>query len=290
MDRDAIYDLSGHLAPEKVDTDQRKTNAAIPDVIDKDQLPLEAASFDQGQDVHHMADFDAATLDEESEFHSNNEDGAYPGRTASLITKLAPELRNMILEWLWETAFHLGFVYPHIHTYYDSYECKEISPSAARPDFLLLSSGVMEEHEKRFWAENTIVIGPGSPSYSTDFLDKIPASDQIQKVDLTFTIHDLHENIVPPTTSAGSPTGITGVRATTTTTRNFSTTAMTRQQALTENTATVLKKNAILSVAKGTAMIPSKLTASVTLQSMSQVAGKAKASSITKTTALISPP
>ncbi|KAL8933787.1 MAG: hypothetical protein Q9211_005583 [Gyalolechia sp. 1 TL-2023] len=160
--------------------------------------PIEAVLSDTGEEAQHMVDVDAA-----NEFFEpdavDEQVGSYPNGkgTTKRITEIAPELRNAVLKWLLETAFYPGLVYPHIHVDYDTYICGEKqSYPAARPDLLLLNHSVLEDHEESFWSENTIVIGPGYPSYSTDFLDKVPASNCIRKIDLRFTIRDLEENLL----------------------------------------------------------------------------------------------
>lgn len=152
-------------------------------------------SSDEEGDVYDMEDVEVADGDCESdgtddgaESQTSDDDSADLEGATRMVTELAPELHNMVLEWLWQTAFCPEFVYPQIHVEYDSYICKEVSSPGGRPDLLLLSEGVMNDYEERFWSENTIVIGPGCLSYSTDFFDKIPASSRACKIDLTFSV------------------------------------------------------------------------------------------------------
>lgn len=160
--------------------DTPRSNQASSDTDDEAYEVYEAGAADSY--------FEAQDTDEGADLYSNDEDSTCLEGMSRMVTEMAPELHNMVLRWLWQTAFYPGFVYPQIHIEYDSYVCQEFSPVGARPDLLLLDENIMGDHEKHFWSENTVVIGPGCPSYSTDFLDKIPASNCIRKIDLTFSI------------------------------------------------------------------------------------------------------
>ncbi|KAI4177481.1 MAG: hypothetical protein LQ343_000462 [Gyalolechia ehrenbergii] len=206
MDQRTVYDRDADYKHNPAEIQQIKANTTVSDTMDNSQTGAKAlaASSGIGKQMKYIEDIDVVDtytepngVDEETDSLTSEDDGVYLSETTTLIKKLLPpELCNSILKYLWEIAFYPGFIYPHIHMDFDTYICGDKSRYAARPDFLLLTKGVLKDHEERFWSENTIVIGPGYPSYSTDFLDKVPASSCIRKIDLTFTIRDLEENLL----------------------------------------------------------------------------------------------
>ncbi|KAL8717699.1 MAG: hypothetical protein Q9225_005089 [Loekoesia sp. 1 TL-2023] len=200
----SVYELNADLEHDTKGTAPTGGDGATLTFTDQDQTIPEAASSDEEESRQRIGDDEGADASfQSSAVHETSQSLPYDdlkpvvedfSKTTRLITKLPPELRNMIMKTLWESALCPGFVYPHRHLNHDPfYPCEEEPRCAARPTLLSLCKGLLEDYQERFWSENTFVIDSGAPSFSTEFLDWLPAEapKHIRKVDLTFTIRDL---------------------------------------------------------------------------------------------------
>ncbi|KAL9008371.1 MAG: hypothetical protein Q9173_006499 [Seirophora scorigena] len=88
--------------------------------------------------------------------------------TMQLVQSLPSELSNQILESLWEVAFYPGFVYLPAHVADAVKDDYKKDPWAVRPTLLALSRAIHTDFQKRFWSENTFVLGAGQPPEDED--------------------------------------------------------------------------------------------------------------------------
>ncbi|KAL8752731.1 MAG: hypothetical protein Q9184_005645 [Pyrenodesmia sp. 2 TL-2023] len=119
--------------------------------------------------------------------------GLHP--TLQRIQNLPPDLLNMVMARLWEGAFCPGYIYLPAHIDYKKLRRQATDSRAAKPTLLALSKGVLADYERRFWMENTFVIGVGEPLDidESGFMGWLPdkASEYVKKVYVTFSTRDL---------------------------------------------------------------------------------------------------
>ncbi|KAI4086629.1 MAG: hypothetical protein LQ344_007405 [Seirophora lacunosa] len=128
-------------------------------------------------------------------------------KTMQLVKSLPSELSNQIMQNLWEAAFYPGFVYlPPNSADGVKDDDNEKDAWAVRPTLLSLSRAIHTEFQRRFWTENTFVIGAGQPPTDEDGLQRwFPeaATEHITKVYVSFTVRDLGEDF-----ASSLPSGI----------------------------------------------------------------------------------
>ncbi|KAL8646341.1 MAG: hypothetical protein Q9210_006193, partial [Variospora velana] len=114
-----------------------------------------------------------------------------------LVKSLPSEIFNQVMENIWEEAFYPGYVYLPTRINGEVPSDYEKDSFAARPTLLSLSRGIHADFQRRFWRENTFVIGAGQPIAEEDELELwLPevATDHIAKVYISFTVRDLGED------------------------------------------------------------------------------------------------
>ncbi|KAL8985267.1 MAG: hypothetical protein Q9177_004483, partial [Variospora cf. flavescens] len=123
--------------------------------------------------------------------------GDDPWKMMQLVKSLPSEISNQVMENLWEEAFYPGWVYLPTRINGEVPSDYERDTYAARPTLLSLSRGIHADFQRRFWRENTFVIGAGQPIAEEDELQLwLPevATDHIAKVFISFTVRDLGED------------------------------------------------------------------------------------------------
>ncbi|KAL8974642.1 MAG: hypothetical protein Q9197_001130 [Variospora fuerteventurae] len=124
--------------------------------------------------------------------------GNDPWKMMQLVKSLPSEVSNQVMENLWEEAFYPGYVYLPTRINGEVPSDYEKDSFAARPTLLSLSRGIHADFQRRFWRENTFVIGAGQPVAEEDELQLwLPeaATNHITKVYISFTVRDLGEDL-----------------------------------------------------------------------------------------------
>lgn len=119
----------------------------------------------------------------------------YASLIRMMYDKCPQEIVNRIRDTPFVTFFCNGFVKPQRHMKHEPQHVYNKKSSLVARPALLNSFGklVHAEIQIRFRKDNTLVIGEGEPSYTTDFLRYLldAAHDHINKIDMAFTLQDL---------------------------------------------------------------------------------------------------